>query len=111
MTPGRMSSVIGSDVTESGSSALADERGILWRGALALAAAMGVGRFAYTPILPLMERQTSLTADAGAWIATANYVGYLAGALLLIVFPALALSGDSSDVGSWYSSLPSRRCR
>ncbi|NHD18026.1 YbfB/YjiJ family MFS transporter [Actinopolyspora sp. BKK1] len=88
-----MPSMTVSGSTASGSSVLADERGILWRGALALAAAMGVGRFAYTPILPLMERQASLTADAGAWIATANYVGYLVGALLLIVFPALALSG------------------
>lgn len=79
------------------------ERGILWRGALALAAAMGVGRFAYTPILPLMERQAALGADAGAWIATANYAGYLVGALLLSVFPVLALSAGFVRV--WFLVL------
>lgn len=49
--------------------------------AAVLAAAMGIGRFAYTPILPLMTAQAGLTARAGAALATANYVGYLAGAL------------------------------
>ena len=49
--------------------------------AAVLAAAMGIGRFAYTPILPLMTAQAGLTAKAGATLATANYVGYLAGAL------------------------------
>lgn len=49
--------------------------------AAVLAAAMGIGRFAYTPILPLMTAQAGLTAKTGATLATANYVGYLAGAL------------------------------
>lgn len=42
---------------------------------------MGIGRFVYTPILPLMTAQAGLTAQGGAALATANYVGYLAGAL------------------------------
>jgi predicted MFS family arabinose efflux permease len=62
------------------------------RGAAALAAAMGVGRFVYTPILPLMQDQAGLSAAAGATLATANYAGYLAGALAGIVAPALARS-------------------
>jgi len=49
--------------------------------ALALAVAMGIGRFAFTPLLPLMVRDGSLTQSAGAWLAAGNYVGYLAGAL------------------------------
>jgi MFS family permease len=47
----------------------------------ALAVAMGIGRFAFTPLLPLMVRDGSLAQSAGAWLAASNYLGYLAGAL------------------------------
>lgn len=50
--------------------------------AAGLGAAMGVGRFAFTPILPLMTASSALTASQGAALATANYAGYLAGAWL-----------------------------
>ena len=50
-------------------------------GLLSLALAMGIGRFAYTPLLPLMIRDGLLGGDTGAWLATANYAGYLLGAL------------------------------
>jgi MFS family permease len=49
--------------------------------ATALAVAMGIGRFAFTPLLPLMVRDGSLAPSAGAWLAASNYLGYLAGAL------------------------------
>ncbi|MEU1622226.1 YbfB/YjiJ family MFS transporter [Streptomyces sp. NPDC005722] len=62
------------------------------RAAAALAAAMGVGRFVYTPILPLMHAQARLTAGAGAHLATANYVGYLVGALAGTFLPRLTRS-------------------
>ncbi|MEU6829744.1 YbfB/YjiJ family MFS transporter [Nocardia beijingensis] len=54
-----------------------------------LAAAMGVGRFVYTPLLPLMVDAHRITTHDGALIATANYAGYLLGALLLTWRPAL----------------------
>jgi MFS family permease len=57
--------------------------------AAALAAGMGVGRFVYTPILPLMHAQAGLSATTGANLATANYAGYLLGALAGSVSPAL----------------------
>lgn len=62
------------------------------RAAAALAAGMGVGRFVYTPILPLMHTQAGLSTGAGANLATANYVGYLVGALAGILAPALIRS-------------------
>jgi MFS family permease len=42
---------------------------------------MGIGRFAFTPILPLMQAEGALTLAGGGWLASANYAGYLAGAL------------------------------
>jgi MFS family permease len=47
----------------------------------ALAVAMGIGRFAFTPLFPLMVRDGLLDSHAGALLASANYLGYLAGAL------------------------------
>lgn len=42
---------------------------------------MGIGRFAFTPILPLMLRDGTLDSADGAQWAAANYVGYLLGAV------------------------------
>lgn len=62
------------------------------RSAAALAAAMGIGRFAYTPILPLMTAQTGMAPHAAATLATANYIGYLVGAVAGFLWPSLARS-------------------
>jgi hypothetical protein len=53
---------------------------------------MGVGRFAYAPILPMMTEQTALTAEGGASLATSNYLGYFAGAVASAVAPRLLRS-------------------
>lgn len=50
-------------------------------GVLSLAVAMGIGRFAFTPMLPLMVQAGQLDVGAGGWLAAANYAGYLVGAL------------------------------
>lgn len=62
-------------------------------GLIGLAAAMGIGRFAFTPLLPLMQAQDGLLLVQGSYLASANYGGYLLGALLLFVLnpsPTLA---------------------
>lgn len=51
-------------------------------GLLALAGAMGIGRFVYTPILPFMTEGVPLSPAEGGLIASANFLGYLIGALL-----------------------------
>lgn len=59
-------------------------------GLLSLAVAMGIGRFAFTPMLPLMMREGQLGVAAGGWIAAANYAGYLVGAMTAARVPLSA---------------------
>src|SRR4051812_13742362 len=65
---------------------------VVGSGLVALAVAMGVGRFAFTPLMPLMMRDGTLSASAGAEWAAANYGGYFVGAL----------------TASWFSNAPRR---
>lgn len=51
-------------------------------GLCALALGMGIGRFAYTPMLPHMQEATAMSMAAAGYLASANYVGYFVGALL-----------------------------
>ncbi|MBL6455474.1 YbfB/YjiJ family MFS transporter [Belnapia sp. T6] len=51
-------------------------------GLIALASAIGIGRFAYTPILPAMAEGLGLSKGEAGLIASANFIGYLLGALL-----------------------------
>ena len=71
-------------------------------GLLALASAMGIGRFSLTPLLPLMQQDAHLTLTVGGWLATGNYIGYLLGALLCIALaprPAFAIRWGLASVG------------
>ncbi|MBL6750846.1 MAG: YbfB/YjiJ family MFS transporter [Nevskia sp.] len=52
-------------------------------GALILAVGMGFGRFAFTGMYPLMVHEGQLTVAGGSLAASANYLGYLAGALMM----------------------------
>ncbi|MDF3847915.1 YbfB/YjiJ family MFS transporter, partial [Achromobacter denitrificans] len=61
--------------------------------ALALAAAMGIGRFAFTPVWPLMAQEAGLSLSQGGWLASANYAGYLLGALAAVAWPIRRLRG------------------
>lgn len=62
-------------------------------GIVALAVAMGIGRFAFTPLLPLMLRDGVIDAAGGAEWAAANYVGYLIGAFSVTRFTRDPLRG------------------
>ena len=47
----------------------------------ALALAMGIGRFAFTPMLPLMQDDGLLGVSSGGLLASCHFLGYLIGAL------------------------------
>lgn len=49
-------------------------------GFLVLVVAMGIGRFAFTPQVPLMIAEGQLTLTSAGLVAAINYLGYLAGA-------------------------------
>ncbi len=66
---------------------------LVWIGGAALAIAMGIGRFAFTPLLPLMLRDDTINASIGAEWAAANYAGYLIGALSASRFSANPRAG------------------
>jgi MFS family permease len=58
-------------------------------GLLALAIAMGIGRFAFTPILPMMLHDGVVDLAGASWLATANYAGYGLGAVACALQPTL----------------------
>ncbi len=61
--------------------------GLALAGAVSLAVAMGIGRFAFTPLLPMMLHDGVVDLHTASWLASANYLGYLAGAVLCTLQP------------------------
>lgn len=55
---------------------------VLLGGIASLILMLGVARFAYTPLLPHMIAAGVIDNIGGAWLTTANYLGYFSGALL-----------------------------
>ena len=64
---------------------------VLSAGIFSLILALGVARFAYTPLLPLMQQQAGLGVAAAGWLAAINYAGYLSGALIASRISSLVL--------------------
>jgi predicted MFS family arabinose efflux permease len=56
-------------------------------GILALLVVMGIGRFAYTLLLPLMQEKFGFGLRAAGWLASANYLGYFVGSLAATAWP------------------------
>jgi predicted MFS family arabinose efflux permease len=50
-------------------------------GALVMAAGVGIGRFCYTPLLPAMQTTLGWTVAQAGDVASANFLGYMLGAL------------------------------
>ncbi len=55
--------------------------GVLTGGILLLVVAMGISRFAFTPILPFMRIEEGMSFEAAGYLASSNYIGYFVGAL------------------------------
>lgn len=56
-------------------------------GCAALALAMGVGRFSYTPLLTMMMAEGAITLADGGFVASVHFLGYLMGALMALRLP------------------------
>ena len=64
---------------------------VLCAGIFSLVLVLGVARFSYTPLLPLMQQQAGLGVAAAGWLAAYNYAGYLSGAVLAMFVSDLVL--------------------
>ncbi|WP_445768766.1 YbfB/YjiJ family MFS transporter [Rheinheimera sp.] len=60
---------------------------------------LGIARFAYTPLLPLMQQQQVLDDASGGYLAAVNYLGYMAGALLAASLSNLKLKDSLYRLG------------
>ena len=72
---------------------------VLSAGIFSLILALGVARFAYTPLLPLMQQQAGLGIAAAGWLAAINYAGYLSGALIASRISSLVLKDKLYRIG------------
>ena len=71
-------------------------------GLVSLAVAMGIGRFAFTPLLPLMQDDGLVDVTGGGMLAAVHFLGYWLGAVLAARVdraPRIALRGSLITIG------------
>lgn len=54
---------------------------------VALAISIGIGRFAFTPLIPYMQSEVGLSPSQAGLLASCNHLGYLVGALMAVGLP------------------------
>jgi MFS family permease len=64
---------------------------VLGAGVISLVLMLGVARFSYTPLLPLMQQQAGLGVAEGGWLAAINYMGYLSRAVIASLISDIVL--------------------
>jgi MFS family permease len=72
---------------------------VLGAGICSLMLVLGVARFSYTPLLPLMQQQAGLGVAEAGWLAAINYAGYLSGALIASLISDLVLKDRLYRIG------------
>jgi MFS family permease len=68
-----------------------------------LVCSMGIGRFAFTPLLPIMQSEGLLSVASGGVLASVHFIGYAMGALLasrLTSSPAVTLTVSMVIIGT-----------
>ena len=73
-------------------------------GICAVALALGIGRFSYTPILPFMRESLDLSSSQAGIIGSWNYFGYLLGSFA-ILFPFFSYNLKSSFITACIISI------
>ena len=66
---------------------------------------LGLARFAYTPLLPVMQAQTGLGDAAAGALAAVNYAGYMSGALAVAWLDDVRWRHRFYSAGLWLALL------
>ncbi len=76
-----------------------DRLKVLVAGVVSLVLMLGIARFAYTPLMPVMQLQAGLGISEGGWLASINYIGYLSGAIIAASISSMALKDKLYRIG------------
>ena len=72
---------------------------VLGAGIFSMLLGLGIARFAYTPLLPIMQEQAGLGIASAGLLAAVNYMGYLGGALVASRIESLVLKDRLYRIG------------